>query len=32
VIHQAREPVQQPLVFPILCRAPRHHFGDHPGW
>jgi hypothetical protein len=33
VIHQAREPVQQPLVFPILCRAPRQHFGDMPiGW
>jgi hypothetical protein len=29
-IHQAREPVQQTLVAPILCRAPRQHFGDMP--
>jgi hypothetical protein len=30
VIHQAREPVQQPLVWPILCSAKRQHFGDMP--
>jgi hypothetical protein len=30
VIHQAREPVQQTLVWPILCSAKRQHFGDVP--
>jgi hypothetical protein len=28
VIHQAREPVQEKLMWPILCRAPRKYFGD----
>jgi hypothetical protein len=28
VIHQAREPVQQKLMWPIICRAPRRYFGD----
>jgi hypothetical protein len=28
VIHEAPEPVQQKLVWPILCRAPRRYFGD----
>jgi hypothetical protein len=28
VIHQAREPVQEKLMWPIICRAPRKYFGD----
>jgi hypothetical protein len=27
-----RHQPELPLVAPILCLAPRVHFGDHPGW